>query len=253
MLAGYDHLLTAAARLQWDAEAIPLDGDRARARELDRDARTAVTELVAGFWVAEHAVATELAPFIAATAPDSPARACFVQQAIDEARHARFFDRLLTEVLGLDRREARARCPPPIVELFEVALPARARSLAADVQEMPAAVSLYHLVLEAIVFAIGQEALLALAADAGGLTGLADGAARVQADERWHVGLGVLHLQQLGASVELGREADAAAAAWGAAIATPERIARATATHARRMSVIARDRGGPPRVLESAP
>jgi ribonucleoside-diphosphate reductase beta chain len=225
MLAGYDHLLTAARRLQWDAEAIDLSADRAPA---DRALRT----LVAGFLIAERAVATELGPWIAA-ADDPQATACFAAQQRDERRHARFFQRVACEVLdGVREDEA----PPAIVRLFVETLPATARALAADATTLPAAVGLYHLVIEGIVFAVGQEALLEHAA-ARGLTGVAAGVARIQADERWHVGLGVLHLQRLGAPVDVEDQARAAAEAWGPAIATEERVARALAVHARRMRV----------------
>ncbi len=245
MLAGYAHLLAAADRLQWDAEAIELDGDRAVHAALDTGVRARLTALIAGFWVAEHAVADELGPFIVAA--DGDARACFERQAHDETRHARFFDRAMGEVLGRDPGTARALAPQAIRELFEVRLRLTARALArsaaggsSDRAAFASAVGLYHLVLEGIAFAVGQDALHALAAEHG-LTGIAAGVARVQADERWHIGLGVLQLQQLGAdpdpSGELDASARSAAAAWGPQIATLERIDRVLAVHRRRCAI----------------
>jgi ribonucleoside-diphosphate reductase beta chain len=248
MLAGYDHLLAAARRLQWDAEAIDLAADRPAADRLPAADRASVAELVTGFLVAEHAVAAELDPWIAA-AGDPLARECFAAQQRDELRHARFFARVATEVLGLDPATASAAAPATIRELFETTLPATARSLAADTGTMAGAVGLYHLVLEGIVFAVGQEALLALAS-AHALRGVAAGVARVQADERWHVGLGVLHLQRLGAAVNVDARAREALAAWEPAIATPQRIARVMATHARRMKIAG---STPARSIESRP
>jgi ribonucleoside-diphosphate reductase beta chain len=246
MLAGYDHLLAAARRSQWDAEAIDLAADRVAADRLPAADRTSLAELVTGFQVAEHAVAAELDPWIAA-AGDPLARECFAAQQRDELRHARFFERVATEVLGLDPATASAAAPATIRELFETTLPATARSLAADAGTMAAAVGLYHLVLEGIVFAVGQEALLELAS-AQGLRGVAAGVARVQADERWHVGLGVLHLQRLGAAVDVDARAREALTAWGPAIATPRRIARVMATHKRRMKIAG---GTPAQSIES--
>ncbi|HET9123628.1 MAG TPA: hypothetical protein VFN65_01935 [Solirubrobacteraceae bacterium] len=247
MLAGYDYLLGAAARLQWDAEGIPLAADRTQALALAAPVRGRLQTLVGGFSVAEHAVAQELAPFAAAAAvldPDPRARECFAVQAGDERRHARWFDRLAGKLLGLDRQAARAVAPAPIRELFESELPATAASLAARAApaQLGAAVGLYHLLLEGIVFAIGQEALLTLAQEQG-LAGVADGVARVQGDERWHVGLGVLALQRLAEHgrarpVEITDAAIRAAGAWGPSIATPERIERALAVHGRRLAVI---------------
>jgi len=243
MLAGYDHLLAAAARLQWDADAIALAADRARLDALPGPARSRLQTLIGGFVVAEHAVAEQLEPFAAAAAEldaDPSARECFAVQAADERRHARWFDRLAGELLGLDRTAAWTLAPPPIRELFESELPGIARVLAARIapRQMAAAVGLYHLVLEGIVFAVGQEALLMLA-HAQELPGVAEGVGRVQADERWHVGLGVLTLQRLGAAVDVAEPARRAAAAWGPAIATAERIERALAVHARRLGISA--------------
>jgi ribonucleoside-diphosphate reductase beta chain len=228
MLAGYDHLLAAARRLQWDAEAIDLSADHAPG-----DARLA--ELVGGFVVAEQAVAAQLDPWIAA-AGDPLARQCFIVQQGDERRHARFFARVAAEVLDLDAARAAARAPAPIRELFEQTLPATARALAADAATIGEAVGLYHLVIEGIVFSIGQEALLEHAR-AQGLAGTAEGVARVQHDERWHVGLGVLHLQRRGAPVDVGETVRVALSAWGPAIATPDRVARALAVHTRRARI----------------
>ena len=141
----------------------------------------------------------------------------------------------------------RAAATAAVRALFEDELPAQARTLAADHGQMTDAVGLYHLVLEGIVFAVGQDALLALS-QAAGLRGLGEGVARVQADERWHVGLGVLHLQrlgELGPRLDLGlvtRRAADATAAWGPAIATPARVAHAMATHARRLRISGSDR-----------
>lgn len=243
VLAGYDHLLAAARRLQWDAEAIALARDRAALGALDASTRARLRTLVAGFVVAEHAVAAELEPFVAAAAeldPDPCARECFATQARDERRHARWFDRLAGELFGLDRPAARAAAPAAIRELFESELSATARALAArtDPARLAAAVGLYHVVLEGIAFAVGQEALLDLARGAG-LPGVADGVGRVQADERWHVGLGVLALQRLGAPVRVEAAARRAAAAWGPAVATPERTVRVLGAHARRLTIAA--------------
>jgi len=243
MLAGYDHLLTAARRLQWDAEEPCLERDRGALASLPAPVRAELRALVAGFVVAEHAVADELEPFVAAAAaldPDPSARECFAAQARDERRHARWFDRLAGELFGLERAAAREAAPRAIRELFESELPATARALAAqtDPARLAAAVGLYHVVLEGIALAVGQEALLELAREAG-LPGVADGVARVQGDERWHVGLGVLALQRLRAPVEVEAAAGRAAAAWGPTVATPERTERVLAAHGRRLSIAA--------------
>jgi ribonucleoside-diphosphate reductase beta chain len=238
MLAGYAHLLAAARRLQWDADAIDLSGEPALLAGLSDETQTTLTELVAGFCVAEHAVAVELAPWIAAghDRGEPLAAECFAVQAGDETRHARFFERVWTEALGHELRTAGASAPPSITELFCDELPATARALARDAGQLAEAVGLYHVVLEGIAFAIGQEALLELACECG-LRGIADGVARVQSDERWHVGLGVLALQRLGAPVDVAPAAGRAIRAWGPRIATAQRTERVLAAHARRLTI----------------
>jgi ribonucleoside-diphosphate reductase beta chain len=241
LLAGYRQLLAAGTRLQWDAEAISLDNDRAALARLPAESRARVTELLAGFWVAEHQVADQLLPFIAAT--DGDARRCFELQAGDERRHARFFDRVLRTVLGVEEpREARGLAGAAIVALFDQELPAMAAGLRAGRTGLGEAVGLYHLVLEAIVLAAGEEALLR---EAASLPGVADGIARVQADERWHVGLGVQALLDAGDVMgpELDRQAARAAVAWGERIAGREPAAHALATHRRRVALLRRHSG----------
>jgi ribonucleoside-diphosphate reductase beta chain len=240
VLAGYEHLLAAADRLQWDAEGIELGDDRRRWASLAPAAQARLTALLAGFWVAEHRVAEHLEPFIEAAFTEIE-RELLERQAADERRHARFFDRVLREVLGLDPvREASAFASDTINELFERELPAMAGALAAGAVGLERAVGLYHLILEAIALATGQEALLD---EATTLPGISEGVARVQADERWHIGLGVHLLSDAGGafSAELDRLAEFAATAWGPEIATPRRVDRARATHRRRLTVLARD------------
>jgi ribonucleoside-diphosphate reductase beta chain len=238
LLAGYRHLLAAGRRLQWDADQIDLGTDRQRWAAADEATRGRLAELLAGFWVAERQVAEQLEPFIAEA--EDVAQACFELQSSDEQRHARFFDRILREVVGVDpERDGRALAGEPIVELFDRELPAMAAALAGREVELGEAVGLYHLVLEAIVLSMGQEALLAYA---GGLPGIADGVGRVQADERWHIGLGAHALGESGSGPPswLDAVAERAAVAWGREIATPERTERLLAAHRRRTALLAR-------------
>jgi ribonucleoside-diphosphate reductase beta chain len=183
-LAGYDHLLRAADRLQWDQEAIDLRPDAARWPALDPARRERVRDLVAGFALAEAAVADHLEPI--ERAASGLLAECLARQAADERRHAAFFARVQGQLTGP------GNVRPELHALFCEELPARA---AAATENLSGAVGFYHLVLEGVVFAAGQAALVDAAAD---LPGLADGAARVQADERWHVGLGVMALSEIG-------------------------------------------------------
>jgi ribonucleoside-diphosphate reductase beta chain len=219
------------ARLQWDEAKIDLGPDARAWRELPEDRRARLTTLLTAFCVAEQAVAQQLLPYgNVAKATDMASEQSliawvFFLQRRDEQRHALLFDRIAGEVLGLpgadaaERRDAaRANVPPGVLELFEVRLPAMAEELAAGRSRLENGVSLYHMVLEGIVFAAGQRALLDDLED-GALPGVREGVRRVDLDERWHIGFGLRCLIETQPSQELMRElmarAEDASTAWG--------------------------------------
>ena len=247
---GYRHFLRSAASAQWDETAVDLSADALAWPQLDQDVATRVGRLVAGFCVAEAAVADQIVPF-APAAHQADAAACFEAQAIDEERHARFFDRVATEVMGVPGRTPAARraalrpaLEQSFVELFENRLPSASRALAAAAPGRPdrlaSAVTLYHLLLEGIVFSAGQLALARLLdGPAGALTGMREGLGRVLVDERWHIGLGVRLLEEVGegsaARDALAADTPAAVASWGDAV-DQDLAERAVALHRRRLA-----------------
>jgi ribonucleoside-diphosphate reductase beta chain len=216
------------ARLQWDAAAIDLRPDARAWPKLPAERRQRLTTLLAGFRVAEDSVAEHLVPFAdRAEHVDTMMMWLFFLQRRDEDRHTQFFDRVAAEVLQLpggtpdERRDAaRALVPDPLLELFDVRLPALAAELAAGRAEILDGVALYHMVLEGAVFSAGQRALLDDLAD-GVLPGIREGVERVEKDERWHVGFGVRCLTEAQRPDMLDHvfdRATAAAAAWGDAV-----------------------------------
>ena len=111
--------------------------------ELPAERRDRLMTLLAGFCVAEDAVAEQLTPFADAArnaklaSQESLMAWVFFLQRRDEQRHAKLFDRIGAEVLGLPgdtpeerRAAARAYVPPAMLELFEERLPAMAAELA---------------------------------------------------------------------------------------------------------------------------
>jgi len=222
------------ARLQWNPMAIDLTQDARAWPELAGDRRHRLTTLLAGFCVAEEAVAEQLTPFAdvareaTLASQESLMAWVFFLQRRDEQRHALLFDRIAAEVLGLAgasaaerRAAARDHVPPAFHELFEVRLPAMAAELAAGDTGLAEGVSLYHMLLEGVVFDAGQHALLDDLAD-GALPGVREGVQRVERDERWHVGFGLRCLVESRPSAEvlddLLERAEGAAAAWGDAV-----------------------------------
>jgi ribonucleoside-diphosphate reductase beta chain len=220
-LSSFSHIV---ARLQWDATVIDLAPDARAWPELEPERRQRLTTLLAGFCVAEEAVSEHLTPFTGATTDTLVAWVFFLQRR-DEQRHALLFDRIAAEVLGMpganpaERRvAAREHVPPALLELFEVRLPTIAAELADGRTALENGVSLYHMLLEGIVFAGGQRALLENLED-DALPGVREGVRRVDLDERWHIGFGLRCLIDAKPSPELITdllaEAADAAAAWG--------------------------------------
>lgn len=244
MLAGYEHLLRAAQRLRWDEAAIDLRADTRAWTALDEARRAPLRRLIAGFLVAEEAVAAALDPFVAA-ADDPLVRACFEAQQSDEERHARFFTRVADEVVGVHPLDA----PHAVRDLFTRRLPDTAAALARGDATLADGVALYHLILEGVVFSAGQEALVQALRDTD-LHGVRAGAARVQADERWHVGLGVRCLQDAGLAAEkleaLLARGERAARAWGLGSVD---AARAAQVHRRRLTLCQTTRTRPEELL----
>jgi ribonucleoside-diphosphate reductase beta chain len=223
-----------AARKQWDAAAIDFALDARAWPELPDERRHRLTTLLAGFRVAEDAVAEQLTPFADAVRRETLASQeslvawTFSLQRRDEERHARLFDRIAAEVLRLPgetpaerRAAAREYTTTAILELFEELLPTMAAELAAGQTGLSEGVSLYHMLLEGVVFNAGTQALLDDLAD-GALPGVREGVQRIERDERWHVGFGLRCLIESQPDQELIDDliarAGAAAAAWGDAV-----------------------------------
>lgn len=217
-VAGYGHFVRTARSLQWDERAVDLDEDRVAWPTLEHARRESLTALLAGFCIGEARVADELGPF-ADAAVDREAAACFDLQAGDEARHARFFGRFAREVMALPEAALRREASPAFLDLFERHLRDAVRRLKAGASTLEAAVSLYHLMLEGVVFTAGQLAVLELVDD-GSLPGLRRGVELVLRDERWHIGFGTKLLSAAGgaAPAEPSGAAEEAVEAWGGAV-----------------------------------
>jgi ribonucleoside-diphosphate reductase beta chain len=241
------------ARLQWDPEAIDLTPDTRAWAELPAERRRRLMTLLAGFRVGEDAVSEHIEPFADAAreatlaSKESLMAWVFFLQRRDEDRHARLFDRIAAEVLGLpgdtpaERREAaKVHAPAGVVELFEERLPETATELAAGRTGLAEGVSLYHMLLEGVVFLAGQHALVEDLADAA-LPGVLEGLERVQADERWHVGFGLRCLIECQPSRELLDEllarSEDATGAWGDVLPASTREFIADLSHHRLAAV----------------
>lgn len=245
-LAGYDYFLRTARSLQWDEHSIDLSADAAAWSHLAETDRARVMGLIAGFAVAEWAVADEL-PAFAEAVGDADVAACFTAQDADEARHSRFFDRVVAEVPRVEGDTRRARrdavrewLPTEFLRLFEKELPERAARVGGE-GGMSAGVGLYHMVLEGVVLIAGQFAFFEVLDELGCLPGLRQGVELVHRDERWHIGFGARCMQDLDPSPDaverILTEGEAAVGVWGELV-SPEHSRKMMRLHRRRLRAV---------------
>jgi len=249
MITGYGHFVQLADSLQWDETTIDLSTDIESWTELEDSEYDQILGLIAGFCVGETSVATHLTSFRAAASTDDMMAEVFAAQARDEARHARFFDRVVREVCGVpgttmsERVDAlRDRISTELVELFEERLPAIARGLADSDEELTTAVGLYHMILEGVVLTAGQHALLdALEKLSVPMPGMRKGMELVLRDERWHIGFGSRVIQSADLVdndlEKILNEGSKAAWAWGDLISSKD-IEKVDQLHKRRLKSV---------------
>jgi hypothetical protein len=205
----------------WSATGIDLSTDARQWREeLDDTQRRAVLWNYGLFFHGEHVVAATLSPFIDAAPLDEQKYFLATQQA-DEARHAVFFTRFMTEVVGLgaDASAARAATDAHLTWGFRRVfgrLERLSRELQLDPspQRFAAGLMLYHLVIEATLAQPGQHLFEEHLERDGILPGLLEGMRNISRDEQRHIGFGVKALADLvrdpscrEAAVEMLREA----------------------------------------------
>ncbi|GAA4894165.1 ribonucleotide-diphosphate reductase subunit beta [Actinomycetospora straminea] len=249
MITGYGHFAQLAESLQWDETTIDLTADIEAWGKLEQEEYDQVLGLLAGFCVGETSVATHLTSFQAAASTDDRMVEVLQAQARDEARHARFFDRVVREVAGVPGNNMaeridvlRDRISPDLLELFEEKLPAIAASVADDHSQLTAAVGLYHMILEGVVLTAGQHALLqTLKGLSVQMPGTHKGMELVLRDERWHIGFGSRVIQSADVvddqMEELLTQGVKAASAWGDLISQDD-IAQVEHLHQRRLKSV---------------
>src|ERR1041385_295232 len=205
-------------RQQWSATEIDFTNDRRQWDGLHPGIRDQLEGTFGGFFYGEQAVTETLSPLVMG-APDEENRLFLTTQVVDEARHSYFFARFYHDVLGVAGgiREALAHVSevrqagggygrifdPDGGEL--VTLTDAVRRDPGDYGTWVRAVTLYHLMIEALLALPGQRRILRLLRANDLLPGFRAGFTAVTRDESRHVSYGVWALRQ---AVRGGHETD---------------------------------------------
>jgi putative sterol carrier protein len=201
----YEDLYARWERGNWRATELDFTEDARQWREdFTEFERTAALWNYSLFFWGEDAVADNLSPYIDA-APLEEQKYFLTTQQVDEARHAVFFKRFMQEVCGIGDGSMssglsaiKPQLTPGFRKIFD-RLDRMADELRADRSpaQLAAAVTLYHVVIEAALAQPGQHFICSYLEQRDQLPAFREGMQNIAADEQRHIGFGVKLLSDL--------------------------------------------------------
>jgi ribonucleotide reductase beta subunit family protein with ferritin-like domain len=201
----YTDLYARWERGNWCATELDFTEDARQWREdFTEFERTAAMWNYCLFFWGEDAVADNLSPYIDA-APLEEQKYFLTTQQVDEARHAVFFKRFMQEVCGVGNgsmssglQAIKPQLTPGFRKIFD-RLDRMADELRADRSpaQLAAAVTLYHVVIEAALAQPGQHFICSYLEERDQLPAFRKGMENIAADEQRHIGFGVKLLSDL--------------------------------------------------------
>jgi ribonucleotide reductase beta subunit family protein with ferritin-like domain len=195
----YDDLYARWERGNWRATEIDFTQDAIDWREkLTEEQRRSALWLYALFFHGEDSVADNLSPYIDA-APLEEQKYFLTTQQVDEARHSVLFKRFMHEVVGRGDGSTGGTLRATASELtwghrmVFGRLDRMADELRRDRsrRQLTAAVTLYHVVVEASLAQPGQHMIESYLEELDVLPGFREGMRNVALDEQRHIGFGV--------------------------------------------------------------
>jgi Ribonucleotide reductase, small chain/SCP-2 sterol transfer family len=201
----YEDLYARWERGNWSATELDFSEDARQWREdfTEFERTAAIWNYCLFFW-GEDAVADNLSPYIDA-APREEQKYFLATQQVDEARHAVFFKRFMQEVCGIGDgsmasglNAVKPQLTPGFRKIFD-RLDAIADELRKDRSpaKLAAAVTLYHIVIEASLAQPGQHFICSYLEKRNVLPAFREGMENIAADEQRHIGFGVKLLSDL--------------------------------------------------------
>jgi ribonucleoside-diphosphate reductase beta chain len=205
-LMSYEQLYALWERQNWRAHELDFSVDLEHWLVSPSEAQRHTAFSVGSFYVGEERVTADLAPFLLA-APSGEVEAFLATQLVDEMRHAVFFDRWASEVMGLESgsfrerlREIEDRMLGPWHFLFDDSL----REIANRIKDRPDDLELfvegivtYHMVTEGVLAMPGQRVMIEYTADHELYPGFNQGFRLVEQDEHRHIAFGVRFLKDV--------------------------------------------------------
>jgi hypothetical protein len=201
----YEDLYSRWEQSNWSATEIDFTEDARQWREVftEHERKAALWNYALFFW-GEDAVADNLSPYIDA-APLEEQKYFLTTQQVDEARHAVFFKRFMHEVAGVgDGTMAGGlhAIKPELTWGFRKVFD-RLDTMADELRKdrsrpkLAAAITLYHVIIEAGLAQSGQHFITSYLEDRDLLPGFREGMENVARDEQRHIGFGVKLLHDL--------------------------------------------------------
>src|SRR5438067_8455227 len=201
----YADLYARWERGNWRATELDFTEDARQWREefTEFERQAALWNYCLFFW-GEDAVADNLSPYIDA-APLEEQKYSLATQQVDEARHAVFFKRFMHEVCGIGDgsmasglSEIKPQLTVGFRKIFD-RLDEMADELRKDRSraKLAAAVTLYHIVIEASLAQPGQHFICSYLEERNQLPAFREGMENIATDEQRHIGFGVKLLSDL--------------------------------------------------------
>jgi ribonucleotide reductase beta subunit family protein with ferritin-like domain/putative sterol carrier protein len=232
-LISYEDLYARWEQGNWRATELDFTEDARQWREelSDFERKAALWNYSLFFW-GEDAVADNLSPYIDA-APLEEQKYFLTTQQVDEARHAIFFKRFMHEVCGIGDGKMSSglnAIKPQLTWGFNKVF-GRLDTMADELRKdrspakLSAAVTLYHMVIEATLAQPGQHFITSYLEERDLMPAFREGMTQIARDEQRHIAFGVKLLADVASQDERCRRAVAdtlrQVTPWGAAVLQP--------------------------------
>jgi ribonucleoside-diphosphate reductase beta chain len=205
-LMSYEQLYALWERQNWRAHELDFSVDREHWLVSPGESQRHTAFSIGSFYVGEERVTADLAPFLLA-APSGEVEAFLATQLVDEMRHAVFFDRWATEVMGLESGSFRARLreiEDRMLGAWHFLFDDSLRDIANRIKAKPDNLGLfvqgivtYHMVTEGVLAMPGQRIMIEYTDEHDLYPGFNQGFRLVEQDEHRHIAFGVRLLRDV--------------------------------------------------------